>query len=96
MHPSSRLTSRNLGEPSITGHLRGFSDQPVAEIVQCGEPSFQQLAAIAVVINLLLLTIRLEPEGAFSISRWTKARYRTSILRHAFVFDEVSPRDSPR
>lgn len=23
---------------SITGHLRGFSDQPVAEIVQCGEP----------------------------------------------------------
>jgi hypothetical protein len=22
----------------ITGHLRCFSDQPVAEIVQCGEP----------------------------------------------------------
>jgi NAD(P)-dependent dehydrogenase (short-subunit alcohol dehydrogenase family) len=34
----SRLTSRNLGELSITGHLRCFSDQPVAEIVQCGEP----------------------------------------------------------
>jgi hypothetical protein len=35
---SSRLTSRNLGELSRTGHLRGSSDQPVAEIVQCGEP----------------------------------------------------------
>ena len=27
-----------LANLSITGHLRGFSDQPVAEIVQCGEP----------------------------------------------------------
>ena len=30
-----RETLANL---SITGHLRCFSDQPVAEIVQCGEP----------------------------------------------------------
>ena len=32
---SLRETLANL---SITGHLRCFSDQPVAEIVQCGEP----------------------------------------------------------
>ena len=31
-----RETLANL---SITGHLRCFSDQPVAEIVQCGEPA---------------------------------------------------------
>src|SRR5437773_10984537 len=28
-----------LANLSITGHLRSFSDQPVAEIVQCGEPA---------------------------------------------------------
>jgi hypothetical protein len=33
------LTPREtLANLSITGHLRRFSDQPVAEIVQCGEP----------------------------------------------------------
>jgi hypothetical protein len=32
---SHRDTLANL---SMTGHLRCFSDQPVAEIVQCGEP----------------------------------------------------------
>src|SRR6476660_4257439 len=37
---SSRETSANL---SITGHLRSFSDQPVAEIVQCDEPAFARL-----------------------------------------------------
>ena len=31
-----RETLANL---SKTGHLCGFSDQPVAEIVQCGEPA---------------------------------------------------------
>ena len=36
---SSRLTSRTWASLSITGHLRCFSDQPVAEIVQCGEPT---------------------------------------------------------
>ena len=35
LRDSPRETLANL---SITGHLRGFSDQPVAEIVQCGEP----------------------------------------------------------
>jgi hypothetical protein len=35
-----------LANLSITGHLRCFSDQPVAEIVQCGEPiPFSELAA---------------------------------------------------
>ena len=33
--------------------------------IQPEEPIFQQLAAIGFVINLLLLTIRLEPEGTF-------------------------------
>jgi hypothetical protein len=32
-----------LANLSITGHLRCFSDQPVAEIVQCGEPAPKQL-----------------------------------------------------
>jgi hypothetical protein len=36
LQDSPRETLANL---SITGHLRGFSDQPVAEIVQCGEPT---------------------------------------------------------
>ncbi len=35
---SARETLANL---SITGHLRRFSNQPVAEIVQCGEPAPQ-------------------------------------------------------
>ena len=35
---SSRLTRETLANLSITGHLCRFSDQPVAEIVQCGEP----------------------------------------------------------
>ena len=35
LRDSPRETLANL---SITGHLRCFSDQPVAEIVQCGEP----------------------------------------------------------
>ena len=30
-------SSRNLGEPVNNRPLRCFSDQPVAEIVQCGE-----------------------------------------------------------
>jgi hypothetical protein len=34
LRDSGRETLANL---SITGHLRGFSDQAVAEIVQCGE-----------------------------------------------------------
>ena len=33
------------------------------------EPSFQVLTAIGLVINLLLLTIRLKPEGTFTASR---------------------------
>jgi hypothetical protein len=37
---SRRETLANL---SITGRLRRFSDQPVAEIVQCGEPSATRL-----------------------------------------------------
>ena len=37
LRDSPRETLANL---SITGHLRCFSDQPVAEIVQCGEPIF--------------------------------------------------------
>src|SRR5688572_23397410 len=36
LRDSPRETLANL---SITGHLRCFSDQPVAEIVQCGEPA---------------------------------------------------------
>jgi hypothetical protein len=36
LRDSPRETLANL---SITGHLRGFLDQPVAEIVQCGEPA---------------------------------------------------------
>jgi predicted TIM-barrel fold metal-dependent hydrolase len=35
LRDSPRETLANL---SISGHLRGFSDQSVAEIVQCGEP----------------------------------------------------------
>jgi hypothetical protein len=35
LRDSPRETLANL---SITGHLCCFSDQPVAEIVQCGEP----------------------------------------------------------
>ena len=31
-----------LANLSITGHLRSFSDQPVAEIVQCGGETAQQ------------------------------------------------------
>ena len=37
---SNRETLANL---SISGHLRCFLDQPVAEIVQCGEPAPKQL-----------------------------------------------------
>ena len=33
-----RFSRRNLSEPVNTGHLRCFPNQPVAEIVQCGEP----------------------------------------------------------
>jgi hypothetical protein len=40
LRDSSRETLANL---SITGHLRCFTDQPAAEIVQCGEPAFAQL-----------------------------------------------------
>ena len=37
---SSRLTSRNPGEPfRKIGLLRGLPNEPVAEIVQCGEPT---------------------------------------------------------
>ena len=36
LRDSPRETLANL---SITGHLRCFSDQPVADIVQCGEPA---------------------------------------------------------
>ena len=40
---ATSLFETHLGETlanlSITGHLRCFSDQPVAEIVQCGEPA---------------------------------------------------------
>jgi hypothetical protein len=32
------LYRETLANLSTIGHLRGFSDQPVAEIVQCGEP----------------------------------------------------------
>jgi hypothetical protein len=38
LRDSPRETLANL---SITGHLRRFSDQPVAEIVQCAEPPFR-------------------------------------------------------
>jgi hypothetical protein len=37
---SSSLPRETLANLSITGHLRRFLDQPVAEIVQCGEPLF--------------------------------------------------------
>ena len=37
---SGRTPRETLANLSITGHLRCFSDQPVAEIVQCGEVSF--------------------------------------------------------
>ena len=33
------LPHETLANLSITGHLRRFSNQPVAEIVQCGEPN---------------------------------------------------------
>jgi hypothetical protein len=33
-----KLYRETLANLSTIGHLRGFSDQPVAEIVQCGEP----------------------------------------------------------
>jgi hypothetical protein len=33
-----KIHRETLANLSITGHLRCFSDQPVAEIVQCGEP----------------------------------------------------------
>jgi hypothetical protein len=39
MHRSSSVPRETLANLSITGHLRCFSDQPVAEIVQCGEPT---------------------------------------------------------
>ena len=35
----SRPPRETLANLSITGHLRRFSNQPVAEIVQCGEPA---------------------------------------------------------
>jgi hypothetical protein len=38
LRDSPRETLANL---SITGHLRCFLDQPVAEIVQCGEPRLE-------------------------------------------------------
>jgi len=41
---SPRETSANL---SRTGHLRGFADQPVAEIVQCGEPTSRRRREVA-------------------------------------------------
>ena len=38
MHRSSSVPRETLANLSITGHLRCLSDQPVAEMVQCGEP----------------------------------------------------------
>ena len=43
LRDSTRETLANL---SISGHLRCFSDQPVAEIVQCGEPTLARRARV--------------------------------------------------
>ncbi len=58
----------------IAGHLRCFLDQPVAEIVQCGEPRLQtpqnQQFALSMEVRLLssflmLLCTRLSRAGRF-------------------------------
>jgi hypothetical protein len=40
-----------LPSPFHDGLLGGFKDEPVAEIVQCGEPLTQQLNAIGAVLK---------------------------------------------
>jgi hypothetical protein len=62
---SPRETLANL---SITGHLRCFSDQPVAEIVQCGEPFFQGACSDPECEQFRLLGIRWQPDDLFTIS----------------------------
>ena len=67
LHKRSPM-SPEYGVTYVSGHLRGFSDQPVAEIVQCGEPT-RRIRGPRPVLSGIASRLRLTANGIESSPR---------------------------